>query len=98
MAQHLSTTFRVTESMDINYIGLDIEDNSFGIYLTQSVETTDGDHIYINHDIKMPLELMKKLSDLLPLLIEKANSETDREDWETYRLYSPKELEPADLF
>ncbi len=98
MAQHLSTTFRVTESMDINYIGIDIEDNSFGIYLEQNVETIDGNRIYISHDIKMPLELMQKLSDLLPLLIAKANSETDREDWDTYRLYSPKELEPADLF
>jgi hypothetical protein len=98
MAQFLSSTFRITDSMSINHIGLDTDDSSIGIYLTQSAETIDGDRIYINHDIKMPLELIQKIADLLPLLIDRANSETDKEDWETYHLYSPKELERADLF
>lgn len=99
MAQNMNTTFRITESMKIDFIGLGTDDNSVGIYLAQSLTDENGDYVHLGHDIKMPLALVQQIADLLPLLIAKSNSETDKADWETYHLYSPKELlESADLF
>jgi hypothetical protein len=82
--------------MEIDFIGLGTDDNSVGIYLVQKTYDENGDYVHFGHDIKMPLALIQRIADLLPLLIEKSNSETDKESWETYHLYSPKELERAD--
>lgn len=89
---HINSTFRLTDSMEIDYIGIDLEDEQIQIYLKQVAYDNNGGSIYINHDISIPLELFERISYLLPLAIEKAKTDDTKEAWQSYRVYSPWDL------
>jgi hypothetical protein len=78
--------------MEIDYIGIDLGDDQIQIYLKKVAYDTNGESVHINHDISIPLELFERISDLLPLAIEKARTDDTKEDWQNYRIYSPWDL------
>jgi hypothetical protein len=89
---HINSTFRLTDSMEIDYIGIDLGDDQVQIYLKQVTYDKNGESVYINHDISIPLDLFSKISDLLPLAIEKAKIDDTKEDWQSFRIYSPWDI------
>jgi hypothetical protein len=89
---HINSTFRITDSMEIDYIGIDLGDDQVQIYLKQVTYDKSGESVYINHDISIPLDLFRKISNLLPLAIEKAKTDETKEDWQSYRVYSPWDI------
>lgn len=69
---HYNSEIRVPDSVEIQSICLDTEENKFSLDLTKYVVGQDGERHFINFEVSMPLELIKEVMELLPIAIEKA--------------------------